>query len=546
MTVRKNASLVVTGLAFLVAFAAAPQGSSDEVALAQEASFTYENGSSWTGSLVGRCTARAVDLDPPRDAPLDIQYGSARLVWVQTQVVDWHPHAPPPTQYASVPAARYERNEIPLDGNQLRVLASGGNARAVALLHGIPWEEPQVRSEPFAARFDSSLAATGPVDHEVGIPDTFWHRLSSSDPLSPVVDRVQPVPVAHYSTYHGLREIRMTPQAPLVLAGDLALYLREAAIDSKEGRIDLGPYAQPGAAGLDNPFGMTHVSYSEAFLLLEGAQVIVPASPTTVHCGSLDGAVLGELTIPRASGTVRRGEETSTFQDRTLRLKGVFNLEEQTRSRSTPLHGEVRGQAQGDFQEVSLDAQALPPIPRPFPAPSLSQTALAVGLAALGWRILHSLVPLYTRLLPGDALSHPRRRLLVQLLSGTPGADLADLSRRSGLGAGVLRHHLRILQWTSHVGRVRHGRSTRFFLRTTDPAAVRSRILLERDARYAALHRLLGDGPESQGPLERQLSEVLGISRRGARKIIAAASSHGIVLRASGEGGTVFRAAPLR
>lgn len=117
------------------------------------------------------------------------------------------------------------------------------------------------------------------------------------------------------------------------------------------------------------------------------------------------------------------------------------------------------------------DAQAAPsgaPGTEPW-----SGLAVAFGLGGAGAlvgaflahpRRLLPLVFLYTRLTPSDAAAHPRRALLLRIVRERPGIVLAELRQATGFPAGVLYHHLAMLEQHGLVFRRREGHRTRVFL----------------------------------------------------------------------------------
>jgi DNA-binding transcriptional ArsR family regulator len=70
----------------------------------------------------------------------------------------------------------------------------------------------------------------------------------------------------------------------------------------------------------------------------------------------------------------------------------------------------------------------------------------AAGLAGLAWLAKVLLAPLFSRVRRESALDHPLRAALMDLVEAEPGLHLQEIMRRTGKGAGAVRHHLAKLQ----------------------------------------------------------------------------------------------------
>jgi len=96
------------------------------------------------------------------------------------------------------------------------------------------------------------------------------------------------------------------------------------------------------------------------------------------------------------------------------------------------------------FHAASVKAQAYP---------TLVGSAL---LKLVAW-------PLFTRLGGPEALEQPNRRALHALIVADPGINFRELSRRSGIAAGTVRHHLTMLARAGLVVEKGFGATRRFF-----------------------------------------------------------------------------------
>lgn len=108
------------------------------------------------------------------------------------------------------------------------------------------------------------------------------------------------------------------------------------------------------------------------------------------------------------------------------------------------------------------------------------------------------LVALYARVRPSEALSHATRERIHSLVRERPGVGYAELMRETGLGAGVLVHHLRVLERARLVVSRRHGLSRRLYPaghpEEDEPQGTRAQERVLRELREASLtQRELGD-----------------------------------------------------
>jgi predicted transcriptional regulator len=149
----------------------------------------------------------------------------------------------------------------------------------------------------------------------------------------------------------------------------------------------------------------------------------------------------------------------------------------------------------------------------------------SVFLASLGIVVLRrtSLVALglYARLRRHQMEEHPRRAMLLQLIQEEPGIHVAVLRRRSGLAAGVVRHHLDQLLHHGLVRRVREGRSTHFYVHGT---AVAPSSLASPD-RLRVLDAFAGGAPMTTP----QIASRLRMSVQGAWKHLLGLERLGLV-----------------
>ena len=106
------------------------------------------------------------------------------------------------------------------------------------------------------------------------------------------------------------------------------------------------------------------------------------------------------------------------------------------------------------------------------------------------------------RLGRGEALRHPRRRLLLEFVRGDPGANFREIARRTRLDLGTVRHHLTVLVRSGWVVERAHGATVRFFDARAAHDGDWVEVVLRREPALAALHdwlKLNSGVPQSRG-----------------------------------------------
>lgn len=114
------------------------------------------------------------------------------------------------------------------------------------------------------------------------------------------------------------------------------------------------------------------------------------------------------------------------------------------------------------------------------------------------------LAALYTRLRPSGVLDQPTRERILALVRERPGVTFGDLRRATGMGAGTLTYHARVLERAGVLHSVPDGQVRRFF--TLDAGRVAPTPPLDERAVQALRER----GPMSAG----ELARALGVSRQ--------------------------------
>lgn len=67
------------------------------------------------------------------------------------------------------------------------------------------------------------------------------------------------------------------------------------------------------------------------------------------------------------------------------------------------------------------------------------------------------------RLNESEALEHPRRSLIYELIKAEPGLNFRALARRAGIAPGTVQFHLRVLCYSRLIWCTYHGSRHRFF-----------------------------------------------------------------------------------
>lgn len=182
-----------------------------------------------------------------------------------------------------------------------------------------------------------------------------------------------------------------------------------------------------------------------------------------------------------------------------------------------------------------LAAPALAALPVAIPervAPVARVAPAEVAVAAAGSAAL-SLLPVlfgrfYTRLAPGDALLHPVRRRLHEIVTAEPGIHMAALAERLGVANGQLVYHLDVLRRERLVARVDSAGAARLFAAgTLAPQEMRQRAAMMSGSseRIATVVR------ERPGVTMREVADAVGLSVPAVHRALEKLESAGVVER---------------
>lgn len=167
-----------------------------------------------------------------------------------------------------------------------------------------------------------------------------------------------------------------------------------------------------------------------------------------------------------------------------------------------------------------------------WPAPrAIAGAGLLAVLAGLAYALAPSIkgmaVGLFSRMAPEEALEHPERRRILDLVTAVPGIHFQDLRRRLQLPTGTLVHHLDRLEKARHVSSAHAGGRRGYFARgAVDHAAMRTQTFLRSPAVRAAY-----DAVQAQpGVTSFALSQALGCSPSTASHHLGRLAEAGLVV----------------
>ncbi len=104
---------------------------------------------------------------------------------------------------------------------------------------------------------------------------------------------------------------------------------------------------------------------------------------------------------------------------------------------------------------------------------------------------------LLTKLKPQNALSHPKRKALMDYIKARPGATFRELLRATGIHSGTARHHVAVLVRSGLVMQQDHKSTHRFFENHGKFNDNWSEVVLLREPELKQLHAWLAANPNS-------------------------------------------------
>lgn len=205
--------------------------------------------------------------------------------------------------------------------------------------------------------------------------------------------------------------------------------------------------------------------------------------------------VAGELEIPAAQGTLEWGELALSGDVPSTQATGAFSLR-WMENHYIGVEGET-------IDEPPAYAEVAVPAP-PNPVREVLVVAavgVGIGLLALaGWF-------LFSKIVPGEALLHPRRARILELVRHEPGVEANTVARTLGISWSNALYHIVTLQRLGHV-RVHRldGRTALFSSDSPYYNGDKERVALLRRPAFRRLYEVLQQNPGlDQAELVRRL-----------------------------------------
>ena len=222
-----------------------------------------------------------------------------------------------------------------------------------------------------------------------------------------------------------------------------------------------------------------------------------------------------------ATGEAQVAGRTFQLRDAVVEAVGSFVIAPASSISDISAVAPVLYVASGDFDSLTINGRAVSGAQGSDDIGAVSAIAILLTLLAAAARYG---VSLYSRISTGDALTHPTRQRIWDLVRGEPGVVQQDAFRRVGGAWGPFHFHLRVLV---RAGLVHVDRLDRYrVLRPTSGA------LPERPGEPVLPHpvtRAVWRALPPDGALLGNIGQDLGLSRQLARYHIARLESRGLV-----------------
>lgn len=193
---------------------------------------------------------------------------------------------------------------------------------------------------------------------------------------------------------------------------------------------------------------------------------------------------------------------------------------------------EASGDAAVQDDEETAGAGASPVQPVELPEPS--EAAMAAGVAtaglaayaALRWRYLLGLVPMYSRLSKADLLDNEVRAELVELVEENPGLSQGELCEAVDAGWGNTTYHLQRLEQAGFLRSEKQGHHRRFYRAGEVESEQIEALGVLKNENANKIARYLVEEP---GCNQKQVCEALDISPSLAHKWISRLEDNDLV-----------------
>lgn len=513
-------------------------------------------------------------IGQPSYAPLDANSVARRLEQCYTPASFWRQHPALRPDYAFAGLDEFEVDGAPMSA--LRMEPSASSRMETPDGSPIPtlraWVSPSV---PFLVRLERGPGANAGPDLQLV---SFLRGVAPLAATTPLPTPLGPLPTGARSPW-GLPETGFYAEFPPSAAWRIALQyppdptFRDFIARHPDAIAVSAEYNEAVTfAGRSRAWAFV-VSDGSAAMTVKGEQEFLggalPAPPRErLHYSRLDRAPpidgLPDV-LPTIHGLMERWaryvpkelaavEPTPRFHlasDNATLVIGLTGAGADSWAELTFTNGSVRRLEHGRFRQTetpSLPLVSTPDAPAPLPprpasaadstftwkAPSLGES-VDIGLFAVGaaaaiwlWPTLRSgaLMPLFSRVVGPKALEHKHRSLIAELVRSEPGIHFGEIVRRTGLGRGTVRHHLRVLSATRILREHSGPRySTYFAIEAAD-----RRVMLAADALKAPGARdLLRVVLESPGINGSQAAATAGISRQAAARHVHRFEERGLI-----------------
>lgn len=264
----------------------------------------------------------------------------------------------------------------------------------------------------------------------------------------------------------------------------------------------------------------------------------------SLYCEVADWSGQGNISFREARGTLTRpAGEPRRIKNQTFDWNGTVTS--RTRADFTGEFDPVRagreprselGQARAELAALQTASAS---------ANGVAEWTWRTGLGVLTAWVLARLWPvatfLFTRLLPGRALTHPARAAVYAAIAANPGIQLQDVARRFQRSYGFVRHHVRILRAAGHIRWLRRGTTIHLYLARMNVDEARRSLALQHDEALKELMGLLPASGATPAMVVRALRSRLGISRVGCWKVLRRAKGLELLETVPSERGVLLR-----
>jgi predicted transcriptional regulator len=221
----------------------------------------------------------------------------------------------------------------------------------------------------------------------------------------------------------------------------------------------------------------------------------------------------GTARLPMVGGTC------SECTNQTWTIRGSFGLTNLTGGQGGGL---LKADYSGQLQSLRLDEANVP-------VPPLAGILGATALVTISTLLKFLIAPFFTRLSKDQALEHPRRKQIFDYVQKNPGTNFREISRKTGIAAGTVRHHLNVLERSDLLVERQHGSTIRLFENHGKYDRNWADMVLLREAVLATLYGWLKEHPNSPQKAVLEGMEAHGWSRSTTQHRLARLVDGGLV-----------------